>query len=375
MTIIATAPGATEPPPEPDDQPTIVDGDRVAPPMSTATAAAPGLPSGSSVRIVAVWFLLTLVGVLVVLLGLSPAAQQRDQRALFADYSAKIESASNQAFGLPGVQTPTEAPSVGDPVAILDEQHIGLHSVAVEGSDPAQTREGPGHVVGTAAPGQPGNAAVVARSHLYGATFGSLADMAIGDRILVTTEEGQSAYTVRYVGHREITDASDSSAPATTTTTAAPATTTTAPAADASAAPAAPPAAAPDPPLLPDGPLTPAQLYGPTPDDRLTLVTSDSDAPWGTSDALVVVARLDGQPYAPTPQGGRTPQGDGRHGDPGFGAPLLLAALFTVAAMATSVWLYRNLPWRSAYLLSAPLVVAATIVLAETMAAALPAWA
>jgi hypothetical protein len=84
---------------------------------------------------------------------------------------------------------------------------------------------------------------------------------------------------------------------------------------------------------------------------------------------------MDGQPFAPTPQGGRTSEGDGRHGDPGFGAPLLLAALFTLAAIATAVWLHRNLPWRSAYLLSAPLVVAATILLAEALAAVLPAWA
>jgi sortase A len=351
MTLVAPAPGATEPRPEPDDQPTIVDDEPIVEPP-------PNEPflTASTIRIIVVWFVLTLVGVLVVLLGLSPSVEQRDQRALFDSYTAAMDSASNQAFGLPGVQVPTEAPSPGAAVGVLDAQGTSLHVVVVEGTEPSQTRSGPGHIVGTAGPGQPGNSAVVARRHLYGGTFGSLENLAIGDRILVSTVQGQTAYTVRYVGHRQITDEPPAS-DATTTTTAAPA-------ADAKA----------DGPLLPDGSLTPAQLFGPTPDDRLTLVTSDSDLPWSTGDAVVVVARLDGQPFAPTPQGGRTSEGDGRHGDPDVAAGLILASLLIVVAITGAVWLHRNLPWRSAYLLSAPVLVATTVLLAEQLAATLPAW-
>ena len=282
------------------------------------------------------------------------------ERALFADYRGQIESASNQAFGLQGIEIPTEAPSPGTPVAVIDAQSTGIHSVVIEGTNPAQTRQGPGHIVGTAGPGQPGNSAVLGRNHLYGGPFGSIGDLAIGDRILVTTVQGQTAYTVRHVARHPIVEGSSSgpaASAASTSTTAAPA--------GANAAP---------PPLLPDGPVTLSQLYGPTDDDRLTLVTSDSALPWATGDALVVVARLDGEPFAPTPQGGRTVEGEGRHGDPGILAPLLLAGLFALAAIGTAVWLHRYLPWRSAYLLSAPLLVAAIILLAEQLAGALPAW-
>ncbi len=94
----------------------------------------------------------------------------------------------------------------------------------------------------------------------------------------------------------------------------------------------------------------------------------------GRGGAQVVVARLDGAPFAPTPQGGRTSEDDGRSGDPGAVAPLGLALLTYVAAVAGTVWLHRNLPWRSAYLLTAPILLALTIVIAEQIAMSLPAW-
>jgi sortase A len=374
VTKTAPPPSTTAADRRADAPPTVVTGPAPPPdpPGDPGPAAA---PPASLARLAGVWLLLLLLGMLVVWIGLSPSVEQRDQRALLADYQAEIESASNQAFGLPGIQAPTESPSIGSAVGVLDAERTGLHSVTIEGTEPAQTRQGPGHVIGTAGPGQPGNSAVVGRRHLYGSPFDSLGDMTNGDRILVTTVQGRSVYTVRYVGHRQIVDASassSSSAPATTTTTAAPTSSTTAPAdgAPTTTAPAAPAAA----PLLPDGSLTPSQLFGPTDDDRLTLVTTDSDLPWSTANAIVVVAALDGKPYAPTPQGGRTPAGDGRHGDPGIFAPLALAALFALAAVVTAVWLHRYVPWRSAYLLSAPLLLAATILLAEQVAAAMPAW-
>jgi sortase A len=368
VTVTAPPPSMTETASAPEAQPSVVH-DPSAPGESPPHPTERTAPS-SPVRLVVGWLLLTLLGVLVVLLGLSTTVEQRDQRALLGTYRADIESASNQAFGLPGLEAPIDAPSPGSPVAVLDAETTGLHSVAVEGTEPAQTRQGPGHVVGTAGPGQPGNSVVLGRSHLYAAPFASLADMALGDRILVSTVQGQSVYAVRYVGRHEITDAATSSASA-AATGAEPTTTPTPTTGDATPAPTgAPPPA----PTLPDGPLTPTQLFGPTDDDRLTLVTSDSAIPWSTGEAVVVVARLEGQPFAPTPQGGRTVEGDGRHADPGILAPLLLAALLMLVAVVAAVWLHRSVPWRSAYLLSAPLLVAATILLAEQIAGTMPAW-
>jgi hypothetical protein len=43
--------------------------------------------------------------------------------------------------------------------------------------------------------------------------------------------------------------------------------------------------------------------------------------------------------------------------------------------VAASIWMHRTLSWRSAYLLSAPLLLALTIVVGEQIAHVLPAWA
>lgn len=363
MTALAEAPGAAlevAAPPSP------------APLSATGGADAPvaeprGFRPDGYGRLVLVWVVITIVGVALVLVNLGPLTEERDQRALLAEYRVEVESASNQAFGLAGVEVPTEAPSRGAPVAILDVGGIGLRRVVVEGTAPEETRQGPGHVVGTGGPGQPGNSVIVGRRSLFGGSFGTLGDVAVGDRILVTTTQGQTVYVVAHVGTHEILgdDGEGGAEPSTTSTTLSVVDTTAAEETGEGAD---------EQPVLADGPVTVEQLYGPSADDRLTLVTSASGIPWATNEAQVVVARLDGAPFPPTPQGGRTVEDDGRSGDPGVVAPLGLALFAYVVAVAGTVWLHRNLPWRSAYLLTAPLLLALTIVVAEQLAISLPAW-
>jgi sortase A len=340
-------------------------------PPSPPTAPTEG---GAPVRwglLVASWVVITLVGIALVLASMGPLVADRHQAALLTDYRQEIEDASNQAFGLPGIEVPTRAPSVGAAVGILDIGAIDSSRVVVEGSGPAQTCEGPGHVVGTAGPGQPGNSVVVGRASLCGSDFGSLGDLEEGDRILLTTVQGQSAYTVQHVGRHQVTDpdgAVDDEAEAATDETTDEAEIVedqldsgTA-AADAAA--------------VPEGQVTVDELYGPSDDDRLTLVTSATPKrPWVDDEALVVVATMDTTPFAPTPQGGRTTGNDGRQGDPAVTAPFLLALLAYGAAVAAAVWLFRNVRWRSAYLISLPLLIALTVVLAEQVVRILPAWA
>ncbi len=371
MTALAEPPGATRAVPDPAPAPR-------APAVGGAPSApAPdgGFAPTSYGRLALVWLVITVVGVTLVIVNLGPLTEERDQRALLGEYRTEIESASNQAFGLAGVEVPTEAPSRGAPVAIIDVEGIGLRRVVVEGTEPEETRQGPGHVVGTGGPGQPGNSVIVGRRALFGGSFATLGDVEVGDRILVSTTQGQTVYVVAHVGTHEIVAEDDDSADTETATTS-----TTLSVVDTSAAEAA--AGAEDVAdeidaeveVLADGPLTIEQLYGPSADDRMTLVTSASGVPWATGDAQVVVAQLDGVPFPPTPQGGRTTEDDGRGGDPGVVAPLGLALLAYVIAVAGTVWLHRNLPWRSAYLLTAPLLLALTIVVAEQLAVALPAW-
>lgn len=299
-------------------------------PAPTAPADEPRPPLGPrrTAAVVAAWVGVTLIGVVLVLVGVSPLTAQRDQRRLLTEARSDIHQAANEAFGLPGASVATTAPSVGDPVAILDIGELRLRQVVVEGAEANQTAQGPGHVVGTAGPGQPGNSVIVGRRSLSGAPFGELGSLAEGDRIVVSTVQGQSLYVVSSVRERRLT-----------------------------------------------GPSSVEQVEGPSDDDRLTLITSAAGSPTDDERATVVVAKMDGLPFAPTPQGGRTPEGDGRHGASGISAGLVLALLGYAAAVAGAVVAYRRLPWRSAYLLSAPVLVALTVVLAEQVGRMLPAWA
>jgi len=236
-------------------------------------------------------------------------------------------------------------------------------------------------VPGTAAPGQPGNSAVVARRAAFGGAFSRLHDVRDGDQILVTTTQGQSVYEVETV---ETVTLGDTPEPGSYDPDAATATTTTAPADDEETEDDAEAEEAEEgtggrgattttAPLLPDDDLTAEDLYGPSPDDRLTLVTSASRLPWASSKATVVVAVMDGQPFEPTPQNGRTPGDDGRSHDTAA-AQLMLAGLAYGVAAVAAVLLYRRARPRSAYLLTAPPLLAATLLTADAVARLLPAW-
>ena len=85
----------------------------------------------------------------------------------------------------------------GTPVAIVRIPSIGLaRGRGARDRAAASSAKGPGHVVGTPLPGQPGNAVVAGRRTLYGGPFGHLGSLHRGDRIHVTTGEGNATYRV-----------------------------------------------------------------------------------------------------------------------------------------------------------------------------------
>ena len=305
------------------------------------------------------WLLVTVVGVGLVVYGLGPLLEQRDQRHLLADYRVDIEQAANEAFGLPGVEEITEAPEPGDPVAIVEIPSLDFRQVVVEGVGPQQTRHGPGHVPGTAGPGQPGNSAVVGRQGAFGGPFSEIDGLGRGDEIVVTTTQGQSLYVVSDERHGRLR-----SAPADDDRAADPTASTDADEDDGDF-----------PSVELADRLTVDEVYGPSEnDDRLTLITSGSGWPLASNPATVVVAEMETQPFEPTPQGGRSAANDGRDGDAGALATFVLAFFGYAAAGAAAVLLYRRTRPRSAYLMSAPLLVVATVLVAEATARLLPAW-
>ncbi|HMG39946.1 MAG TPA: class E sortase [Acidimicrobiales bacterium] len=287
---------------------------------------APITPRRVAVAVTA-WLLVTVLGVVLVVYGVGPMLQRRSQRNLLADIRTEIRQAADEELSFdPNAEAgpDLEAPDPGAPVAVLEIGDLELLQVVVEGVGPQQTRRGPGHVPGTAGLGQPGNSGVVARRTAFGAPFGDLASLRRGDEIVVSTPQGQSLYEVRTVSSGE---------------------------------------------GMPD------DVYGPTEDeDRLTLVSSDSSLPWAKGDAVVVVAEMEGQPYEPTSQAGRRSEADGREGDSSGVAPLVLAGLAYLLTVTVALALYRTSRPRSAYLLTAPPMLATVVLLAEAVARLLPAW-
>ena len=216
----------------------------------------------------------------------------------------------------------------------------------IEGVSSSDTRKGPGHVPGTAGLGQPGNSAVVARRNAFGGSFRDLANLDKGARILVTTTQGQSVYAVRSIATRSLTsdDPTDG---------------TSSPIAKESGG---------------SHDVTVGKLYGPTENDRLTLVTSATRAPWNGSEATVVTAEIVGKPFPPTPQAGRSNDQTGRSGDGTAWASVVLVILLYVGAVVAAVFLYRKLRFRVAYVLTIAPLVALTVVVGETLSRLLPAW-
>ena len=355
-----------------------------------ATAsAAPQLTPGRVASLAGLWALVAVAGVGLVVFQLGPILAQRDQRDLLLQYKTTISNAANESSGLAGVSTQTKPPELGSPVAILEVGALRSQQVVVEGVSTSETREGPGHVPGTAGLGQPGNSVVVAHRNAYGGAFAKLDHTRKNDRIVVTTTQGQSVYAVTSVNKATVDDGSSdgsstttTTAPSTTTTTAPGATTTTAPGAttttgaglatakNAAATSAAKQTAASSKIIS----TSVDKLYGPTDDDRLTMVTSASRSPWNTNTAVVVKAKLLTEPFAPTPQGSRSASETGMHGDSGAWPTVVLSLLALVGVVVASILLYRKMKFRIAYVLTiAPLVVV-TIISGEAIARLFPAW-
>ncbi len=321
-----------------------------APRPEAAPMHRPGAPSG---KLLLLWVVVLVLVVAVVLIAVEPMFQQREQGLLLSDYRSSIDKAANQATGLGGVEVSTTAPEFGSPVGIMEIEPIGLQQVIVEGASAPTLQNGPGHVPGTAAPGQPGNSVVVGRSALFGAPFADLSKMSVDDLIAVTTTQGQVVYRVAEAGSVQLSNAKASSKSASSGTAATPGEYT---------------------PVLDSGRISIDSLYGPSTDDRLTLVTSDSAFPFNTAEARVVIAVMAGKPYAPTPQNGRTNRQTGTTSDTSHWPIALLAALCLAGAIAGAVLLYRRSSARVAYLLTVPPLLVFAVLASETLSQLLPAW-
>lgn len=311
------------------------------PPRATrpSPSRVPDAPSVTTRTLLGVWLLATVAGFALVLYGFGPILQDRSQRKLLGDYRTSIDQAANESSGLAGVSVPTRAPELGAPIGILEIGELRLQEAIVEGAGASETRLGPGHVPGTAGPGQPGHSVIVGRRRALGGSFAGLARLRRDDLIVVSTTQGVSVYAVEKVRHVTVRGERDDPATAGA-----------------------------------NAPSPFDSLYGPTEDDRLTLVTSASAWPGNKDRALVVSARLKGAPFAPTPQGARSDAQTGAASEQGARAAVLLAMIAYGAVLGGAVLIYQRARPRIAYLLTVGPVLAMTVIAAETLVRLLPAW-
>jgi sortase (surface protein transpeptidase) len=90
------------------------------------------------------------------------------------------------------------APEVGQPLAVLHIPRLGTDyaRVVLEGTAEDQLSRGPGHYVGTALPGQPGNLALAGHRVGKGSPFLDADQLRPGDPIVVETADSWFVYRV-----------------------------------------------------------------------------------------------------------------------------------------------------------------------------------
>lgn len=97
-------------------------------------------------------------------------------------------------------------PTYGDPVTRISSESIGLNKIVVAGVDYKALQKGPGLFDGSPLPGQVGNVAIAGHRTSYGAPFGRLNELGVGDTIVLT--RGTSTYTYQVYKEPFIVDPS-----------------------------------------------------------------------------------------------------------------------------------------------------------------------
>jgi LPXTG-site transpeptidase (sortase) family protein len=124
-------------------------------------------------------------------------SQHHDQQQLQSTFDASLHahhtgsSSSNNGPALISAKKQVPVPTEGTPVAQLAIPAIDLSEYVVSGTAEGDLAKGPGHYIGTAAPGQAGNVAIAGHRTTNGAPFNRLGQLTIGDQIYLTTSSGE----------------------------------------------------------------------------------------------------------------------------------------------------------------------------------------
>jgi len=136
---------------------------------------------------------LVLLGFVVQVVGVSQLRHTRDQTLLYEQFRYSLADATAPVAQVDGEG---DLYPLGTPVAIVAIPALGVSDVVLEGTSSRTMLSGPGHRRDTALPGQAGSSVVMGRAGTYGAPFGSISQLKLGDEITTTTGQGVATYEV-----------------------------------------------------------------------------------------------------------------------------------------------------------------------------------
>jgi Ca-activated chloride channel family protein len=110
--------------------------------------------------------------------------------------SSSAASASSSSSASAAATASSFQPHMGDVLGRMEIPRLNISAVIVEGSDDESLKLGPGHVPGTALPGEQGNVAIAGHRNTH---FLPLKEVQAGDKISLTTPRGNMDYAVQYV--------------------------------------------------------------------------------------------------------------------------------------------------------------------------------
>ncbi len=99
----------------------------------------------------------------------------------------------NESPSAPASASPAAPPQLGDAIAKLSIPSLETNLYVVEGDGSRELRRGPGHVKGSAMPGEDGNCLIAGHRDTH---FRILKDIRKGDEILLQTRTGEYRYRV-----------------------------------------------------------------------------------------------------------------------------------------------------------------------------------
>lgn len=121
-------------------------------------------------------------------------AEHHAQASLRTQFEALVHShppANAGGRSLIPITTHVPDPPEGTVVAELNIPAIGLNQFVVSGTATDDLAKGPGHYIGSAAPGQAGNVAIAGHRTTHGAPFNHLAELKPGEPIILTNTSDQ----------------------------------------------------------------------------------------------------------------------------------------------------------------------------------------